>query len=498
VENENKENENVAKTIEKISTENEAKKIENSTGILIKPNESKNEKHVEKRIHESWIQSYIDFTQYQESPTLFHLWVAISTIAAALNRNTYIQRGYSRLFPNLYTVLVSPTGKSKKSSAADIGIDSFSSKIDGVRLLRDESTPKGLVQFLSLSPVITEGTKIYQNCTAYLYATELADLLGDQSYNAGLTKKLTSLWDCKSIYEDTTKELLVKNKKPVRLTNICINLLGCSNPEWLAHGMKEDAFGGGFMGRILFIFSNKTRKTDASAWMDIPKDIKITELTLLRDLQKISQLRGAFTIEKEAHTYFVKLYREYNGDFTGRMAGYLERKLVYVLKLAMIISVNYSDEMIITKSHIDEALGYLEEIEESMPSAFVYINATNEARISQHIIESIKENKGALYRDIMFAKFRHLVRSIREFDDILQMLIESNTIRLLRREDKIIYVLSDIYEQEIKTKEKELFTLKEKLEREANVQIEKDHLSIDVVNDDVDVDNDSNINITVQ
>lgn len=462
------------KTVETVENEKSINININDNGNSNKI-EKKETKQIESRIHtDGWLKNYITFTQYQESPTIFHLWVGISTIAAALNRHTYIQRGYSKLFPNLYIVLVSPTGKSKKSSSADIGIDTFSSKVDGVRILRDESTPKGLVQFLSLSPVTTEGTKIYQDCTAYMYATELADLLGDQSYNAGLTKKLTSLWDCKNIYEDNTKELLIKNKKPLTLTNICVNMLGCSNPEWLAHGMKEDAFGGGFMGRILFIYSNKTRKSDASAWMDVPKDIKSIELTLLRDLQKISQLRGAFTVEKDAHSYFIELYRNYNGDFTGRMAGYLERKLVYVLKLAMIVSVNYSDDMVINRSHIDTALKFLEEIEEVMPQAFVYINATNEARISQHMLEAIKENKGALYRDEVFTKFRHLVRNIKEFDDIMMMLLESKVVKQIRKDEKIIYVLSSIYDKEIKSREEELIKLKQKLEDEANFKVQND------------------------
>jgi hypothetical protein len=69
--------------------------------------ESKSEskpKQLEQRIHTNWIADYIKYASYQESPPLFHKWTAISTLAATLNRNVFIQRGYNRLYPNLYTV----------------------------------------------------------------------------------------------------------------------------------------------------------------------------------------------------------------------------------------------------------------------------------------------------------------------------------------------------------------------------------------------------------
>lgn len=439
------------KETEKIISDIVEKATTSKSDSVYTPNTSslpnKEQEPLEKRIHTNWLADYIKYTAFQESPTIFHLWTGISVIAATLNRNVYIQRGYNRLYPNLYTVLVSPTGKSKKTSAANIGVNDFLQKVDGVRISRDETTPKGLVQYLAMSPAKRDGSKLYQNCTAYIYAAELSDLLGEQTYNQGLIKKLTAFWDCPNIYDDTTKELLIKQKEPTRLTNVCLNLFGCSNPEWLAHGLKEDSFGGGFMGRTLFVYSNETRKTDASAWMEVPPDISITQLTLLRDLQKIGQLHGSFRIDNAAYKYFIKLYKEYEGDFSGRMAGYLERKLTFVLKLAMIISINFSDDLLITKEHIDAALQYLDTIEKMMPQAFVYINATNEARIAQHIIESIKESGGAEFRYTLVEKFRHLVRNIREFDDILQMLIESRIIKQITVEERISYVFMAIYEK---------------------------------------------------
>jgi hypothetical protein len=427
-----------------------AKIVEKSKISVPDDSPPKIEDIIEPRIHDDWLADYVKYTNYTEAPALFHLWTGVSIIAAALNRNVFIQRGYDRLYPNLFTVLVSPTGGTK-TYAANIGVNTFLQKIDGTRILRDETSPKGLVQYLQLAPYKKDGSKQYQECTAYVYATELSDLLGEQSYNKGLIRKLTALWDSPTVYNDTTKEILVRAKAPVVLTNVCLNMFGCSNPEWLADGLKEDSFGGGFMGRTLFVYADDKRKSDASAWLEVPKDIQITALTLLADLQKIAKLKGPFTVDQEAHDFYIKLYMEHDGNFTGRMKGYLERKIkAYVLKLAMILCANYSDQMLIKKCHIEGALHMLNELEKTMPQAFVYINSTNESKIAQKIIESIKDNRGAEYRSVLIEKFRHLVRNIREFDDIVQLLIESKVLKYILagpKADRPTYILMTIFEK---------------------------------------------------
>jgi hypothetical protein len=383
----------------------------------------------EPRIHTSWLEDYCDYTQYQESPRIFHLWVGLSTIAAVLNRNVYLQKGYDKLYPNLYTVLVSPTGKSKKTTSAKIGIFNFLNKVDNIRLLSPKTTPEGLITYLNMAPVIKIGTNTYdKQCTACLFAPELAAMLSNQSYVSTLTTVMTDFWDCPDIWDDNTRTSLLK-KDTIKLNDVCLNFLGCSTPEWLAKGLQEDSFGGGFMGRVIFVYSTKTNKTRESAWNEVPPEIKARGLTLLRDLQQMGKLRGAFKVEKEAYEFFIGLYLSHLGDFTGRMAGYFERKLTYALKLSMILSASLSNSMMISKSNITDAIKLLEEVEQEMAGAFVYINATNEAKIAQHILNLLIEYGGIATRKTLYKRIRHMIRNNREFDDIMEGLAESDLIR---------------------------------------------------------------------
>ena len=59
-----------------------------------------------RRIKDSWIREYLRCTENTESPSMFHLWVGISTIASVIDRDVYVNQGYFKIYPNLYIILV--------------------------------------------------------------------------------------------------------------------------------------------------------------------------------------------------------------------------------------------------------------------------------------------------------------------------------------------------------------------------------------------------------
>ena len=62
---------------------------------------------------EDWIDGYVEFTDNSESPENFRRWTAISTIAAALQRKCFVEWGTITWYPNMYIVLVGPSGARK-------------------------------------------------------------------------------------------------------------------------------------------------------------------------------------------------------------------------------------------------------------------------------------------------------------------------------------------------------------------------------------------------
>ena len=70
----------------------------------------------------NWLQGYIDYTKASESPTPFHFWTGVATIAGALRRRVWIDERHFQWTPNFYIVLVGPPGVAAKSTSIRSGM----------------------------------------------------------------------------------------------------------------------------------------------------------------------------------------------------------------------------------------------------------------------------------------------------------------------------------------------------------------------------------------
>jgi len=95
---------------------------------------------------EDWIDGFMEFTENTvESPYLYRLWTAISCIASVLQRKVSMDWGHSPIYPNMYIVLIGPSGKARKGTAMrpglsllyDIGLNVAADSVTRERLIRD-------------------------------------------------------------------------------------------------------------------------------------------------------------------------------------------------------------------------------------------------------------------------------------------------------------------------------------------------------------------------
>src|SRR5213080_4652355 len=93
---------------------------------------------------ESFLDLYMAYTNAQESPELFHLWVGTTILASALGRKCFINRGYYRLFPNLFTILVAGSAKCRKSTAINLGVRLLDG-IDTTKIVSGKITPEKFI-----------------------------------------------------------------------------------------------------------------------------------------------------------------------------------------------------------------------------------------------------------------------------------------------------------------------------------------------------------------
>ena len=62
------------------------------------------------RILTDWLDNYMKYTENSEPHPRFRLWTGISVISACLMRKCKIPWGFFDIYPNMYIVLVGPSG----------------------------------------------------------------------------------------------------------------------------------------------------------------------------------------------------------------------------------------------------------------------------------------------------------------------------------------------------------------------------------------------------
>ena len=407
-------------------TEQDKKLVQNIIDLSAKQAERAQE--LPQRKLKNWLQAYLQYTNAQESPEIFHLWGGISAIAAATKRNVKMYRRYYKLYPNLYVVLVATSATCKKSTTINILKDFYRNKaMRSVRRIEDKLSTEGFINKVSLgiddTSLALEG-KVKRDGSIYIMADEMGVLLSNVSYVSGLMEVLTSLYTCPDTFEFTTRHA------PLEVHNASVNILGASTPEWLATGMPEYSRSGGFLGRFIFVVAHEPKRRiafpeDEGDW-GAHEDMGDK---LVHDLWVINQLRGQFKMTPKAKETYQSWYDSYTapGD-DPRLKEYYARKEDTVLKIAMILSISTSNKLVMDVQHINAAFKALDNVEGDMVDAFMFLGSTSESQLGRVVLSALIKT-GAMQRTSLLRAISHRVRRVADFDEVLEM---------LRQEDRIV------------------------------------------------------------
>ena len=73
----------------------------------------------------SFINEFLDYTKSYESPDAFWYWAAVGIIGAVLRDNCYLLLGDTRIYPNLYIIIIAKNLDICKYSIANVCISFF-------------------------------------------------------------------------------------------------------------------------------------------------------------------------------------------------------------------------------------------------------------------------------------------------------------------------------------------------------------------------------------
>lgn len=364
----------------------------------------------------NWIQSYLEYTRKSEPPTLYKEWVAVSVIAAVLQRKCYIYWGDLKFYPNMYIVLVGPSGRTRKGTAMGPGASMLNQL--GVKLAAEAITREALIRELKKSnEVAVSGTgrvgSLHSSLT--IFSQELTVFLGYN--NTALMSDLTDWYDCRERWTYRTK-----NMGTDEIVNVWVNLIGATTPELVQSTLPRDAIGGGLTSRIIFVYEREKSQLSPAPFLS-EKEIQLKhDLTI--ELERIGTLRGRFEPTDDFIDTYIDWYvkQSENPPFEdSRFSGYIERRANHLFKLCIIHSAAIRADRVVDKEVFHMALDLLERTEVNMIHTFAGVGKGQHTDVLSRVMQYIGLKGQVTYEELMKQFYFDADRTT--MDEILATLI---------------------------------------------------------------------------
>jgi hypothetical protein len=234
------------------------------------------------------------------------------------------------------------------------GVDPVVAYRKALNLHHSKITPEAINDLLAPTTEIFNGQEVPRGSEVAFIVSELTTFLGKQKYNVGLVDALTKLYDSRDVDDEMTRG---QGKKEFR--DIYVTLFGATTPSSFRDSIPPEAFGGGFMSRVVIVKEDKPTRYFPLP-MAVPGSADAGELA-----QRLSWIAlnavGNYTFSKEAYERYTKWYRKFKDSLVDHPNGdSLARLDTNLIKLSIIMRAQrYEVGNVITERDFEDALNLL-------------------------------------------------------------------------------------------------------------------------------------------
>ncbi len=363
-----------------------------------------------------------------ESPENYLFWTGLFTLAAVVRKHVKIPKEYLggwECYPNIYLVLVGPPGVARKSTTQDFG-DSI------IRQIPNLPTSPTFVTQASLMTEMVES----KDGSIYICVGELASLI--QKSKTEMFEFLTDGYDTRKPISGRT---IYRGAETVEMP--CINLFACTQPSWIQENMPASVISGGFARRTIFVYEDSPRQYQMYYNRIIktfpPGYFGDLEKKLIADLDHIATLEGEFEIDEEALKFMEEWYQQEARKIRNvdpRIQGYWGNRHVHAHKIAMLLHLAWSDELILHREDFVQAIHFLESIEKKLLQVFSHIGKNTYSVDIDSIREFIRVKKKVEQAEV-HRNFQSAAQP-RILDELIGALVKMEDIAIVIEEGKMI------------------------------------------------------------
>lgn len=292
----------------------------------------------------TWIGEITEATEEIETPKSFVQWAAYSALSAVTKKNVWLDKHAYKLYPNVFVMLMARSG-GRKGFAISLARE-LVKRVGNVRTISGRNSIQAILK--ELSTVETKpGIPPSPDANAFIMSQEFITLMVDDPAS---TPILTDLYDT---HANTEWKNSLKSSGTEILKNVCITLLGASNPDYFREAVPDSAYRGGFVGRMILIMEDQRRVKNSL--MKAPK--KLLDFDhLAKHLVEVSKLYGPMEFTGGADQIYDEWYNAFEPEKLDDKTGTAERVHDQVLKIAMLFALSKRLDRLIYPEDIQEAI----------------------------------------------------------------------------------------------------------------------------------------------
>ena len=369
-----------------------------------------------KRRLTSWIDTFIEHTgKFLPTPEIFRRWTAISAVGAVLERKMWIDTGQV-LYPNIYVVLVGPSGKGK-TRVIDYA-NGILREIDDFRFAPTSATRASLIDVLAESkrklPFKGPRNEMVEYNTLFVSVDELSAFMPE--YNADIISALTKFYDG-NWYKEAKRVGHVRHD----IDKPNVSILTASTPTNLMRVLKQDIWSQGFTGRTFMVHSAEIIKHNPLGFK-----AESRHPGLEHDIQVIFSYFGRVGWTDE-YNRAQEEWLEGKGPEHPLLNDYNARRYSHLYKLSMISSADRGDDYTLRIEDFERAKGWLTEVERDMTKVFESGYTTGDRQVMDEVIAFLKREGPQTWKKIEY-KASFLCESYK-LDKLLGIMVRTGQIR---------------------------------------------------------------------
>lgn len=352
---------------------------------------------------------YFDWVKDTEPPPIFHRWSLIASVGALLGRQIWFPFGASRIFPNVFVMMIGDPGTRKstaikratmlikragystfaanKTSKEKFLIDLSGDPTAGesaYALAKKKNSEADIVSVLSALnlPGGAGGIGVdSEPREVYIAADEFNNFMG--TGNIDFQSLLGELWDWDDPHSPYSQTF--KNSKPVNVYQPTVSILGGNTPQGFSACFPLESIGQGFMSRLLLVHGQETGRK--IAFPPAPSEEETQRLVQFMEQIK-SRMIGEVKLHPNARALLDTIYKQWPHMDDFRFKHYSTRRFTHLLKLCMIVAAMRMS-MEISTDDVYLANTLLVHVEQGMPKAVGELGKSKHSEATSKIMQKL-------------------------------------------------------------------------------------------------------------